>query len=114
MNGVNSMRDTDVIEHITESCRERNWTYYRLAKESELPYSTINNMIHRTNIPTIPTLQKMCDAFGITLSDFFLDEVDDFKLTKGQQELLEVYRHLSKDEKKILVAYGKGMAKMLD
>ncbi|HIU74529.1 MAG TPA: helix-turn-helix transcriptional regulator [Candidatus Pelethocola excrementipullorum] len=108
------MRDTDVIEHITALCKERGWTYYRLAKESELPYSTINNMIHRTNIPTIPTLQKMCDAFGITLSDFFLDEVGDFKLTKGQQELLEVYKRLTKDDKKILMAYGKGLAKMMD
>ena len=108
------MRDTDVIEHITDLCKERKWTYYRLAKESELPYSTINNMIHHTNIPTIPTLQKMCDAFGITLSDFFLDEVSDFKLTKGQQELLEVYKHLTKDDKKILVAYGKGLAKMME
>ena len=52
--------------------------------------------------------------FGITLSDFFLDEVSDFKLTKGQQELLEVYKHLTKDDKKILVAYGKGLAKMME
>ncbi|WP_230398992.1 helix-turn-helix domain-containing protein [Novisyntrophococcus fermenticellae] len=108
------MRDTDVIEHITGLCKERGWTYYRLAKESELPYSTINNMIHRTNIPTIPTLQKMCDAFGITLSDFFLDKVEDFRLTRGQQELLEVFQRLSKDDKKILMAYGKGLAKIMD
>lgn len=107
------MRDTDVIEHITDLCKERGWTYYRLAKESELPYSTINNMIHRTNIPTIPTLQKMCDAFGITLSDFFLGEVSEYTLTQGQQDLLDVYNVLSKEDKRILVAYGKGLARSM-
>ena len=64
------MRDKDVIQHIQDLCKERSWTYYRLAKEADIPYSTLNNMVNRTNIPTIPTLQKLCDAFGITLADF--------------------------------------------
>ena len=78
------MRDKDVIQHIQDLCRERSWTYYRLAKEADIPYSTLNNMVNRTNIPTIPTLQKLCDAFGITLADFFLDEPDALQLTEGQ------------------------------
>ena len=48
------MRDKDVIQHIQDLCRERSWTYYRLAKEADIPYSTLNNMVNRTNIPTIP------------------------------------------------------------
>ena len=66
------MRDKDVIQHIQDLCKERSWTYYRLAKEADIPYSTLNNMVNRTNIPTIPTLQKLCDAFGITLACRFL------------------------------------------
>lgn len=58
------MRDKDVIQHIQDLCKERSWTYYRLAKEADIPYSTLNNMVNRTNIPTIPTLQKLCDAFA--------------------------------------------------
>ena len=49
------MRDKDVIQHIQDLCKERSWTYYRLAKEADIPYSTLNNMVNRTNIPTIPT-----------------------------------------------------------
>ncbi len=88
------MRDTDVIQHIQDLCRERDWSYYRLAKESDIPYSTLNNMINRTNIPTIPTLQKLCDGFGITLSDFFTENSDRPQLTVGQQEVIELYNHL--------------------
>ena len=85
------MRDKDVIQHIQDLCKERSWTYYRLAKEADIPYSTLNNMVNRTNIPTIPTLQKLCDAFGITLADFFLDEPDALQLTEGQQEIITLY-----------------------
>ena len=43
------MRDKDVIQHIQDLCKERSWTYYRLAKEADIPYSTLNNMVNRTN-----------------------------------------------------------------
>ena len=114
------MRDKDVIQHIQDLCKERSWTYYRLAKEAEVKemwlthYSpslnhTLNNMVNRTNIPTIPTLQKLCDAFGITLADFFLDEPDALQLTEGQQEIITLYNNLSLEKKKILKAYMKGL-----
>lgn len=103
------MRDKDVIQHIQDLCKERSWTYYRLAKEADIPYSTLNNMVNRTNIPTIPTLQKLCDAFGITLADFFLDEPDALQLTEGQQEIITLDNNLSLEKKKILKAYMKGL-----
>lgn len=81
------MRDKDVIQHIQDLCKERSWTYYRLAKEADIPYSTLNNMVNRTNIPTIPTLQ----------------------LTEGQQEIITLYNNLSLEKKKILKAYMKGL-----
>ena len=101
------MRDTDVIQHIQELCKERNWSYYRLAKESDIPYSTLNNMISRTNIPTIPTLQKLCDGFGITLADFFLDQPEHPQLTGGQNELVELYNRVVHEKKDVLKAYIK-------
>ena len=103
------MRDTDVNQHIQDLCRERDWSYYRLAKESDIPYSTLNNMINRTNIPTIPTLQKLCDGFGITLSDFFTENSDRPQLTVGQQEVIELYNRLDHEKKNVLKAYMKGL-----
>ena len=79
------------------------------AKESDIPYSTLNNMINRTNIPTIPTLQKLCDGFGITLSDFFTENSDRPQLTVGQQEVIELYNRLDHEKKNVLKAYMKGL-----
>ncbi len=103
------MRDTDVIEHIKELCREREWSYYRLAAEAGISYSTLNNMIHRSNIPTIPTLQKICDGFGISLSDFFAEGYENANLTKSQNEMLELFSSLHKNDRQLLVAYAKGL-----
>lgn len=54
----------------------RGWTDYRLAKESNLSHSTVTNMFNRNNAPTLPTLEAVCKAFGITLAQFF-SECDD-------------------------------------
>ena len=103
------MRDCDVIEHIKELCKEREWSYYRLAIEAQIPYSTLNNMLHRDNIPTIPTLQKICDGMGITLSDFFADKVGEAHLTQSQTEVLELFSALNQSDKKLMIAYAKGL-----
>lgn len=104
------MRDTDVIEHIIELCKKRNWTYYRLAVQAKIPYSTLNNMIHRANIPTITTLQKICDGFGISLSDFFAENPKNLNLTKDQAQVLNMYDDLDKSDQNLLLAYAKGLS----
>lgn len=107
------MRDTDVIDHIAELCKERGWTYYRLAKATGIPYSTLSNMIHRHNIPTIPTLQKICDGMDISLPDFFAGDHRSAHLTKAQHDFLDILSNLSQRDKQLLTAYAKGLAKIL-
>lgn len=52
----------------------RGWTAYRLASEAGLTESTIQKLFRRNGIPTLPTLEAVCSAFGITLSQFFADD----------------------------------------
>mgnify|MGYP002383622769 CR=1 FL=1 len=60
----------DIQKRIKDLMEERGWTDYRLAMESGLSHSTVSNMFKRNNAPTIPTLEAICKAFGITLSQF--------------------------------------------
>lgn len=103
------MRDKDVIQHIQDLCKERSWTYYRLAKEADIPYSTLNNMVnpHQYSNPSLPC--RSSRRFRHTLADFFLDEPDALQLTEGQQEIITLYNNLSLEKKKILKAYMKGL-----
>ena len=58
----------DAKERIQELMLSRGWTEYKLAKESNLSQSTIANVFKRNNAPTLPTLETVCQAFGITLA----------------------------------------------
>ena len=69
--------------------KNKNWTEYQLAEQSGLTQSTISSWYRKQMLPTIPSLIKICDAFGITLSQFFCDNVDQpVHLTDRQMALL--------------------------
>ena len=90
----------DTKQRIAELAQERNWSNYELAKRSGIQLSTIQNMYHRNYEPTIPTLQALCKAFGISLSQFFADgELAD--VTEEQREILSLWNRLSDEQKRI-------------
>lgn len=107
------MREDYVLQKIKELLDERGWTLYRLAKESEIRYSTLNNSFHRNNVPSISTLIQVCEAFGITLSEFFDEKGTTVKqLTTTDANLLAGYHHLPGDDRKLLYAYIQGLLKV--
>ena len=80
---------------------ERNWTEYRLAKESGLSQSTISNLFARNNLPSIPTLEIIGRAFGITLAQFFADG-SFVELTEEQREFFDRWAALKPEQKRLL------------
>ena len=91
----------DTKQRIAELTRERGWSNYERAKRAGLQLPTIQNMYHRNSEPTIPTLQAICKAFGISLSQFFA-EGNLMELTAEQRETLSVWNRLSGDQKRIV------------
>lgn len=104
------MDDFDVIGRIKELCESRSWTYYRLAKASGIPYSTLSTMLHKTNIPSIPSLVKICNGFGITVAQFFSPDDEPALLTQDQRECLAVWDKLDEQSKALAMAYLQGLA----
>ena len=92
----------DVKNHIKELMDERGWTNYRLSMEAGLSHSTITNIFKRNNAPTIPTLEAVCKAFGITLSQFFSEGKETEYLTPEQRSLFAVWTALNDDQKEAL------------
>jgi transcriptional regulator with XRE-family HTH domain len=89
------MDDMGIVARIDTLCKARGWTYYRLAKASGIPYSTLNTMLHKSNVPSVPSLAKICDGFGITLSQFFSDADEIALLTPEQKRCLQLWDRLS-------------------
>lgn len=92
----------DVTQRIKQLSIERGWSEYRLVKETGLAPSTIANIYHRDTIPSIPTLEILCNTFGITLSQFFSDN-NMISLSEEQAQLLEHWATITPKQRKILI-----------
>ena len=92
----------DTQKRIRELMEERNWTDYRLAKKVNLSRSTVTNRFNRNNAPTLPTLEAMCQAFVITLAQFFANE-DEMTLTEEQQMLFATWSILTEKQRQLLL-----------
>lgn len=88
----------DILTLIAQYRTERNWTEYELAERSGLPQSTISSWYRKNMMPSIPSLQKICGAFGITLSQLFAVGDEPVALTSAQKQLLERWARLSEEQ----------------
>ena len=85
----------DILTVITANREARGWTEYQLAERSGLPQSTISSWYRKNMIPTVPSLEKICHAFGITLSQLFAEGESPVSLTESQARKL-LYREISR------------------
>ena len=100
----------DVLEKIRSYRIERKWTEYQLAEKSGLPQSTISSWYRKQQIPTLPSLEKICVAFNVTLSQFLAGEAElSTPLTESQTALLYYYDMLSKRQQQLVLALLQGM-----
>lgn len=96
----------NVLDKITELRIERHWTEYQLAEKSGLTQSTISSWYRKSMLPTIPSLMKICDAFGITMSQFFLEDTNKTVLLNDNQiQLLEAAAKLDIEQYNALLNF---------
>ena len=98
----------DVIKRLREMMAERSWSEYKLAKEAQLSQSTIANIFHRNTLPSVPTLKIICDAFGITLSQFFAEEQT---ASVAQLEILNDWKKLTSEQQTLIRGIMKELIK---
>lgn len=94
----------DILSVIATYREERGWTEYQLAERSGLPQSTISSWYRKNMVPTIPSLEKICTAFGITLAQLFAEEDDPVSLTTSQKKLLERWARLTEEQQSVIFA----------
>ena len=60
------------VRRIRELCMEYGWTPNHLSNMAGVPQATIKSILGgESKNPGIVTIKKLCDAFEITLSEFF-------------------------------------------
>ena len=89
----------DIQKRIYTLMEARGWSTYSLAEHSGLTQSTVAHIVSEGMIPKIPTLEKICKAFGITLSEFFMEE--DIDETDEKFQMVSMISTLSPKRKEI-------------
>lgn len=95
----------DILRRITELRCQRGWTEYTLAVSAGLPQSTISSWYKKGMLPSLGSLEKICQGLGITLSQFFCEGENTVTLQSGQMELLQKYNGLSDTQKEQVVIF---------
>ncbi len=107
------MDEFDVIARIEELREKHAWSYYRLALESGIAYSTLSTMLHKAHLPSIPSLLKLCSGFGIGVGEFFdveSEKKEEVPLSREQKAFLERWDTLDEQSKQLALAYMEGLA----
>ncbi len=104
----NEYESFNVLGRIDELLKERGWSKNELAKRSNITQSTISSWYSRNYVPGVPSIERVCQAFGITLTEFFITDSDfTFTLTVKQKELLLASSKLSDEQYEMLLKFIK-------
>ena len=92
----------DVLAKIIKYKEARKWSEYQLGEKAGLPQSTISSWYRKDTMPSIESLNKICDAFGISLSQLFAKNDVPLDLTEEQVELLRKWSKLTEEQRKAI------------
>ena len=100
----------DVLKRIDEIMARQHLNDYQLSKLSGLSTSTISNMRKRNTIPSIATLEYICESFDITLSKFFMDNQSTlYPVNETQKEFLDYFVLLSDEQQQLMLEVVKNI-----
>lgn len=70
-----------VINRLNELLEEKNLSINAVTEKAGLAKGTVYKWYTKTQAPRIETLSNVCDALGISLSDFFATDPQDIRKT---------------------------------
>lgn len=97
-----ALDDYGIIKRLIELKNNKQWSYYRIAKESHLPESTVANVYKQKSLPQIDTLYSLCKGFNITLAQFFSEDEKYAQLSDSEKEMLKQWNNLTNDNQKFV------------
>ena len=99
-----------IADKIASLCEKRDISKYRLSQLSGISQSSLTRIMAQENLPSLITLEKICTALGMTLSQFF-QEGNSENLTEEQKEVLKIWNDLSTNEQETVLSMLRGLQK---
>ena len=98
-----------IANRIKELCDIKQMSMYALSKKTGISQSSLSNLMKRGSTPTFYTLDRICDGLGITLPQFFSDDIGKLELSSEQKKVLRMWETLTDKEKEAVEIYVRGM-----
>lgn len=100
----------NVHERIENLMKQRDMSYYRLVQLTGLSQSTLNNMKTRGSLPSLYTLEQICQGLQISLSQFFIDDSETcLCLNHFQAEFMKHFSLLTQEQQRLIFELVKNM-----
>lgn len=103
----------DILKRIEELRLERSWTEYELSKKAGIPQSTISTWYRKRQSPTLHSLEKLSNAFGITLSVLLAEENNFVELSLQEREALRFFQRLTLEQRTLFLNFLDSLSKDL-
>lgn len=98
-----------IAKRIRELCDKKHMSMYALSQKTNISQSSLSNLMKRGSIPTVFTLDRICEGLDITLAQFFAESDERPDLTEEQKCVLQRWDSLSDREKKAVETYVRGI-----
>ena len=86
---------SSIVNRIDSLRVERGYSIYELAQRANLSENTLKSLYKRKHFPNFYTLYRLCEAFEISVWQFFLFGDDEAALSQNEMTLLRNYENLS-------------------
>ncbi|MCD8082345.1 MAG: helix-turn-helix transcriptional regulator [Clostridiales bacterium] len=84
----------NMLQKVNDLCSVRDISKYRLSQLSDISQSAFSKMKRQQSTLTIGSIERICDAFGITVAQFFSEDSSTQSLTEEQAQLLQIWLRL--------------------
>lgn len=101
----------DIGKRLTELRSAKGLTRYRLTQTTGVSGHHIKGIEEGTRQPTIDTLQRLVEALGLTLAEFFNESQDAVYLSADERTLLENFRTISRENATVLLSVSEALKK---
>lgn len=88
-----------VPNKIMELCLKNEISRYQLSIKTGISQSALSDIVKKKNVPTLTTIERICEAFGITMAQFFTTDGSISNLSEEQKVILRMWNDLKTEEK---------------
>ncbi len=98
------MSEIPIVDKLIELRDKNHLTNYTLAIKSNLPPSTVANVMNKQTTPQLDTLIAMCNGLEITMAQFFGDDEKYSELSDEEVSVLKLWNVLDDNQQKIIIS----------